>query len=329
MKRLLIALLALTAARGATAASLRCHDGSGQAPRLLLVQNLWGLVGLPSNDKEWPEEEKLTLIKLAGFDAFDVWIGGASEKDVEKWRAEGEKLGLTLGVETGPEKVQDLGPAIVIAKRLGSVYLDVHVASSFVPEAEAAELLRGLSEEAKRADIAMVVQTHRGRVTQDLIRTVGYARAIPDLRFDVDLSHYFVGGEIGGAPPPIAQPFFDVLLDQAVMLDGRVSNGEQVQIDMGPAADNAETRVFAAMWKRVMVRWLREAQPGDVFPFRVELGPPGYAILDPAGREISDRWGQQKLMAGLVVRLWNDAVREVRRGASHAAVPPQRSGGDH
>lgn len=323
MKTLVVLALALGAANASPAPNLHCHDGSSRPPRLQLVQNLWGLVGLPSKDKEWSEEEKLALVKQAGFDAFDVWIGGASEERVEKWRAQGSRFGLEVGVETGPEKVQDLGPAIATTKRLGSVYLDVHVANSFVAEAEATELLRGLSEEAKRADLAMVVQTHRGRVTQDLIRTVGYARAIPDLRFDVDLSHYFVGGEIGGAPSPVAQPYFDLLLDRAVMLDGRVSNGEQVQIDMGPAADNAQTRIFAAMWKRAMVHWLKEAQPGDVFPFRVELGPPGYAILDPAGREISDRWGQQKTMARLVVRLWNEAVREVGNGAPNAVPPPQ------
>jgi hypothetical protein len=327
MKRLAACLTALLLARGASAQNLHCHDASGRPPRLLLVQNLWGLVALPTKDMEWPEGEKLAHIKEAGFDAFDVWVGGASEKDVEQWRASGEKRGLGVGVETGPNRVEDLVPSLAAAKRLGSVYLDVHVGNSFVPEAQATEILRGLSEEAKRADIAMVVQTHRGRVTQDLIRTVGYARAIPDLRFDLDLSHYFVGGEFGGAPPPEAQPFFDVLLDRAVMLDGRVSNGEQVQIDMGPTADNAETRVFAAMWKRVMVHWLKEAKPGDVFPFRVELGPPGYAILDPAGREISDRWGQQKIMAGLVVRLWNEAVAETGRGTPHATAPPQKPGG--
>lgn len=38
----------------------------------------------------------------------------------------------------------------------------------------------------------------------------------------------------------------------------RVSNGEQVPVDVGPAADSAQARVFADLWKRVMVRWLRE-----------------------------------------------------------------------
>ena len=204
-------------------------------------------------------------------------------------------------------------------RRLGSPYLDLHVSSYFLPEKEATDLLRALSEGCKRENVAMVAQTHRGRVTQDLIRTVGYAQAIPDLRFDLDLSHYFVAGEIRGAPPAEAQARLDVLMERAVMLDGRVSNGQQVQIDMGPAADNEQTRIFAGLWKKVMTRWLETAKRGDLFPFRVELGPPGYAILGLDGRELSDRWGQQKLMARLVERLWNEAVRDTGRGQPHPA----------
>jgi hypothetical protein len=52
-----------------------------------------------------------------------------------------------------------------------------------------------------------------------------------------------------------------------------------------------------------------------VFPFRVELGPPGYAIVGPGGREISDRWAQQRALRDLAVRLWNEAVAETRIGA--------------
>lgn len=56
-------------------------------------------------------------LEQAGFDAFDVWIGGASEESVERWRAQGHRLGLEVGVETGADKVQDLGPAIATRKR--------------------------------------------------------------------------------------------------------------------------------------------------------------------------------------------------------------------
>ena len=154
-------------------------------------------------------------------------------------------------------------------------------------------------------------------MTQDLLRTVEYAKSVPELRFDLDLSHYFVAGEIGGDLTAEARSAFDAIIARAVMLDGRVSNGEQVQIDIGPTGDNPHARRFATLWKKAMVSWLERAKPGDVLPFRVELGPPSYAILDREGREISDRWAQTLVIRTMAERLFNEAVKETGVGRLH------------
>lgn len=311
----LVALATVIAApAGAEDERLNCRDGRDAPPRLLLVQNLWGLRAYPGAGDEWPDERKAAEIKAAGFDAFDVWVGGASEADLARWVELGRAHGLGVGVEFGPARVEDADAAIAAAKRLGSTYLDAHVASYFTPEAEAEALLRGLVERCWRAGMPLVIQTHRGRVTQDLLRTVAYARAIPELRFDLDFSHYLVAGELTSALPPAAEAALGVLMERATMLDGRVSNGEQVQVDLLNPAYREHLDRVAALWKRVMVGWLRGARRGDVFPFRVELGPPGYAILGADGREISDRWAQQKALGDIVVRLWNEAVAETGKG---------------
>jgi len=316
----LLALVACSTPLRALEPGLNCRDGTDAAPRLQLVQNLWGLRAYPSTAEEWSEEKKLALIKAAGFDAFDVWVGGASEAELTRWKALSEAHGLAVGVEFGPARLEDVDAGIAAAKRLGSVYLDAHVASYFTPEAEALELLRGLVERCRRADMPLVIQTHRGRVTQDLVRTVAYAGAIPELRFDLDFSHYLVAGEHTGALPAPAEAALGVLMERATMLDGRVSNGEQVQVDLLNPVHREHLDRVAALWKRVMVGWLRGARRGDVFPFRVELGPPGYAILGADGREISDRWAQQKAMRDLAERLWNEAVAETGIGEPHATV---------
>ena len=296
---------------------LNCRDGKDAPPRLQLVQNLWGLRAYPSAAEEWPDERKAREIKAAGFDAFDVWVGGAKEEDLARWKALGEAHGLGIGVEFGPTKAEDADAAIAAARRLGSVYLDAHVASYFTPEKEAEALLRGLVDRCAKAGTPLVIQTHRGRVTQDLLRTVAYAKAIPDTRFDLDFSHYLVAGEMGGTLSAEAEAALAVLMERATMLDGRVTNGEQVQVDLLNPVYSAHVDRQAALWKRVMVGWLRTAQRGDVFPFRVELGPPDYAILGADGREISDRWAQQKAMRDLVERLWNEAVAESGKGERH------------
>lgn len=56
----------------------------------------------------------------------------------------------------------------------------------------------------------------------------------PRLWIMQNLSHYIVAGEIGGNLKPEADRQFELVMQRAAMLDGRVSNGEQVQVDMGP-----------------------------------------------------------------------------------------------
>jgi hypothetical protein len=256
--------------------SLNCHDGKESPPRLQIVLNVWGLQAYPAPKEEWTEERKVREIAAAGFDAFDVWIGGAKEADFSRWKKLADRHQIAIGVETEILRPEDADAAIEGAKRLGSVYLDAHVAGYFTPEAEAEELLRNAVDRFRKANMALAIQTHRGRVTQDLLRSVRYAKAIPGLRFDLDLSHYFVGGSIGGGGvlPPEAEEALAVLMERAIMLDGRVSNGEQVQVDHRNPAYSSERDRFASMWKDGMKRWLQTARRGDVFPFRIELGPP-------------------------------------------------------
>ncbi|HXG64468.1 MAG TPA: TIM barrel protein [Blastocatellia bacterium] len=301
---------------GASAQSLHANDGTNEPPRLLLTQAMWGMINLPAKDREWSLEEKLRLIKEAGFDAVDTGVPKTPEEE-QKWLALLDKYGLRIGLQTYPNKVEDLTAPLAAVKRMKAAYLDAHVGNYFVPEQEAAALLRALSERCKREGVAMMAQTHRGRVTQDLLRTVAYTKAIPDLRFCLDLSHYVVAGEMGGKLSPQAEEAFDALLRRAPMLDGRISNGQQVQIDVGPKAESNYAKTYAQLWKRAMVYWLKSAKPGDLFVFRVELGPPSYSILDLQGKEISNRWEQALALRALAETIWNEAVQETGIGARH------------
>jgi hypothetical protein len=307
-------LLLAPLATAAPAQSLSASDGSDGLPRLVIVQSMWGMTGLPSGGREWSDEEKLDRIKAAGFDAFDV-VAPADDAGERRWISLAEKYGLRIGLETFPNAPGEIDGPLAVAKRMRALYLDTHVGSAFVPEARATEMLRDMSERAKRAGVPMMIQTHRGRVTQDLLRTVGYAESVADLRFCLDLSHYVVAGELGGQLSPEADAAIDVLLRRAPMLDGRVSNGEQVQISVRTNSD--ETKRFLALWKRAMVYWLKSARRGELFVFRVELGPPGYSIVGSGNRELSDRWEEAKLLRTFVEGIWNEAVRETGTGKPH------------
>jgi sugar phosphate isomerase/epimerase len=288
---------------------LNANDKSRLPPRLFVVQAMWGMAAWPSKKSEWPIERKLELIREAGFDAIDLDIPDVTGKE-KYWEDLLSRFELKLGLQ-GPfiHNISELKTCINIVKRMNSPYLDAQVGTAFMTEAESRELLMAMTEVAAENEVALLIQTHRGRVTQDLLRTVNYCKSIGRLRLNLDLSHYFVAGEFGeGALPEGATQAFDVLLKHTSMIDGRVSNGHQVQIDIGSDAENPAAAHFATLWRKAMVNWLESAEPGDVFVFRPELGPPPYSMVGLDGNEISDRWEQAKVMAQLGRRLWNEAV---------------------
>ena len=327
MRHSILALVALLASAPLLRAqNLHVNDGSDDPPKLWIAINVWGLEGLPAGQTEWSLDEKLRRLSQAGgFDVVDRYTVAdtSSEPAVEEIVGLAKKHGFRVGMATSIDRLEQLDVAISPARKAGTPYVDVMTGPYTMPEADAIRLIRAISDRFRAEKIALALQTHRGLVTQDLLRTVEYTRAVPELRFDLDLSHYFVAGEFGGDLTAEARGTFEAILARAVMLDGRVSNGEQVQIDIGPAGDNPHARRFADLWKKVMVSWLERAKPGDVLPFRVELGPPSYAILDREGREISDRWAQTLVIRAMAERLFNEAVKETGAGLPHrgAAAP--------
>jgi hypothetical protein len=311
------ALLFFVLSGPALAQNLHVNDGSGDPPKLWIAMNVWGLEKLPAGGTEWSLDEKLRRLREAGgFDVIDRYTPAdpRSMAAVEELDQLTKKHGFKVGMATSIDRLDQLDVAIALAKKAGTPYVDVMTGPYTMPETDAVRLMRAISDRFQAEEIALAFQTHRGLVTQDLLRTVAYTEALPEIRFDLDLSHYFVAGEITEDPSAAALAAFDVILERAVMLDGRVSNGEQVQIDVGPSGDNPHARRFAALWKKTMVSWLKRAKPGDVLPFRVELGPPGYAILDGNGREISDRWAQTLVIRTLAERTFDEAVKEAGVG---------------
>jgi hypothetical protein len=190
---------------------------------------------------------------------------------------------------------------------------------TFVTAAEGAKKIRAMMARAAEAEMPFYVETHRGTITQDILLAGRWAREIEGIRIHADLSHFVISYEIGGPARGVIGNAFDAILARAGMVDGRIGNGEQVQIDIGPEGDSVHARRFAQWWKQAMVAWLKQAKPGDVFVFKSELGPPPYAMVDLDGRELSDRWAQALVVRDLGIRTWNEAVKEAGIGQAYGA----------
>jgi sugar phosphate isomerase/epimerase len=261
------------------------------------------MIGIPGGQPDWTLEEQLSRIADAGFTGVLGSVPPPAERP--RWRSLLDRHGLAFGAMAFPARPEDLDPVLEAARDFGAAYINAQVMDGFVVGQAAVDLLGGLVERAARAGMPFFAETHRGRVTQDLLRTVDYVHRLPDLLLTIDLSHYVVGGEIAG-PSPQVDKAFAALLARTGTVHARVSNGEQVQVDVGDGTRGPVTH-FRRWWTEGMRQWRQAARPGDILPFVAELGPPGYAITTPEGREVSDRWAQALVLRRVALECWAEA----------------------
>jgi sugar phosphate isomerase/epimerase len=290
-----------------SSSALNLNDGSANPPRLAVHQAWWGMINLGDDQREWTMEEKFEKIAEAGFTGI---MGGLPQPaDAAKWRSLLDRYNFDFGITISPRTVEEAKPLLEQANNFGVQYVNAQVKDNFVIGPPAINLLQGLVEAARAAKIPFSAETHRGIITQDLHRTVEYVQAIPDLRLTLDLSHYVVTGVMTTYSEK-AEELFDIIVERASCIHGRVSNGHQVQVDVGPEGTHPMVEHFQRWWAKGMAHWLSQAKPGDVFPYACELGPADYAITLPGtSQEISDRWQQALVFKRLAEECWDRAVK--------------------
>ncbi len=278
----------------------RIRGKAGEPPRLRTAHSWWSLEALPRGGPEWTFEEKFRRVKEAGFEGIEMWV---EPKDEDRVRRLLDETGLFLATGFHPNTLEDFKTTIAQVKRLRAEYVYVHPGNAFLSEEEAVRLVREGYKIARDAGVPMTLETHRGTVTENPYRAMRLLERVPELRLTGDLSHYGVDAEIGGEPAKEIIRLLDPLLDRVDTLQARITNGEQVQLDVG-AGDGELAQNWVELWAEVMRRWRKRAQPGEWFPFSTELGPPSYSILDLQGKEISDRWEQSLVMKRLMAQAW-------------------------
>lgn len=282
------------------------NDGSGSPPRLRLSHSLWGLSGLPMGGPEWSLEEKARLVKEAGFEAMECWLTPQNEAQVKEAL---DREGLRLALGHHPFSVEDTQRVLKQAERLGADYVFAQPGHAFMTEQEAAALVRDCVLAAEDAGITLFIETHRNTVTETLPQTLRLIEALPHIRLTADLSHYFVVSEFYGWESENLSERFAPILERTCGVHGRISNGEQIQVDVGDGTGDL-AQAYVNLWTCALEAWLEGARPGDLFPFTPELGPPAYAIVHPDGSgEISDRWEQSLVMKQLGQEAWAKATR--------------------
>lgn len=276
--------------------------------KLRVEMSWWGMNGLQGTAGHGATiEEKFKLIAMNGFDGINAFVPGPEESGL--WKELLHQYGLSFSVNAYPSTLVEMSEFLDRAAAFGQIdYINAQVMKPFLTGDSAVELLSGIDALSRQAGIPVYVETHRGTITQDLIRTQQFIQALPMLKLTIDYSHYVVAGELHTVSPE-AEQMLQSLLPNAYSIHTRISNGEQIQIDPGEAGNHPMLPHFARWWESAMRHWRSgPRQEGDTFPVVIELGPPPYAITaGEAGSrqsEISDRWTQSLYLKRLVQQLW-------------------------
>jgi hypothetical protein len=275
---------------------------------LRIDQSLWAIERRRPDGLEWTSAQKLAMIRDAGFDGAGVRFADYpyAREVTEFLRAHG----MSWQAQCYPRTVDDLKPVIEHVQELGADHINLQADVRPYTVAECIPYIEGWRRLADDAGIALHIETHRDRMTTDLIFTLHLLDLFPDLRLTADLSHYVVGREFAWPISDENHAQMHRIIDHAWGFHGRVASREQIQLQLGFQQHRQWLKLFMDWWEYGFRSWRSRAPADSVLTFLCELGPPEYAMTGADGYELSDRWSEAKLMKQMVRALWEKGAQE-------------------
>lgn len=286
--------------------------------KLLVYQSMWAMERRAPDGMEWSLEEKLTMIRDAGFDG-----AGVRFFDFEQARAHVEILkdyGLTWQAQCYPQSVDDLKPILDNVAKLGAEHLNLQPDVRPYRVEECIPYIEGWRRLADQAGVRMHIETHRDRMTTDLFFTLHLLDCFPDLKLTGDISHYLVGREFAG--PPISDEnhrLMHRILENCWGFHGRVASREQIQVPISFPHNKPWVDLFMGWWDYGFRSWRRRAGPDATLTFLCEMGPKPYAITDRNDADLADRWMEAQMMKDMIRGLWARIEAEDQAAGAKAA----------
>lgn len=283
--------------------------------KLLVYQSLWAMERRRPDGLEWTLDEKLTMIRDAGFDGAGVrFFDYAYAKEVTDFlRAHG----MTWQAQCYPRSVDDLKPIIAHVQELGADHINLQPDVKPYRLEDCIPYVEGWRRLAHDAGVPVHIETHRDRMTTDLFFTLRLLDCFPDLKLTGDLSHYVVGREFAWPISEENHALMRRVIDNCWGFHGRVASREQIQVQISFAHQKDWLDLFMGWWEYGFRSWRRRAPKDAALTFLCELGPKEYAMTGPDGYELSDRWQEALTLKDMVRALW--ARIEAEESAAAAA----------
>ncbi len=170
-----------------------------------------------------------------------------------------------------------------------------------------------ICEASAKYQLPLLLETHRASITQDAWRTVQLSSRFPELRFNLDLSHWFTGQEMPYGDLDARIEFLKPILSRTDFIHGRIGNRCCMQVSLQEAAVKSIS-VFRRIWTSVMHSFLFSEQCAETdLWFCPELLGTSYdyarQFRDSTGElhEETDRWQEAAALVVIALQCFEDA----------------------
>lgn len=271
--------------------------------KLLILQSLWAMQNLRNVEAERSFEENVAVIKSAGYDGIStMWDSETLARQAGNLaRAEG----LVVEGTCLPTDVEQVADYLDWGHKYGLHHLNLQLNMRPRTLGEALTIIDRLTALSSQADFPVYVETHRGRLTNDLLFMLDILDERPELKLLADLSHYVVAREVELPVSPETDQQIERILQHAWAFHGRVAGAGQVQLPLSFPQHQPYLDLFTTWWQRGFTSWRQRAGENDTLTFVTELGPqPYYAIPGADGRDLTDRWEEALMLKNVIGKIW-------------------------
>lgn len=266
-----------------------------------------------ANRPERSQDESFSMIADAGFAGVCLDPAISEIENTRKLKPLFEKHQLKCMMNIFPNELDELRPLLELANDMDASL--VNIIGGIMPVAvdDAVPVVHRWLNDANDFDMPVLFETHRDSLLNDLFYTLQLIERVPEMRLCADLSHFVVDRELRLPLRPADRKYFETILDRSDCFQGRVATREQIQIQIDFPQHSMWVGLFRAWWKYGMQRWRERNGDDAVLVFLCELGPPGYAITDASGNELSDRW-----LEAATIRAWAETIWQELQEADDA-----------